>query len=521
MAEPTPNPDMDAQPLGEPEDNLPPNDVNIEDAGTLRKKVSVKIPRERIDAKLDEMFGELSVSAQVPGFRIGRAPRRLLEKRFGQEVGEDVRNALIGESLGSALDDADLKTMGEPDLNLDDIELPDSGPLEFSFEVEVEPEFDLPETKGIEVNREVFEVTSERIEEYIQNLREGQARYEKTDDPAGEGDAVVASVRITGEDVEWENPRQTLRVAPGTVESLPLVELGDELKGVKPGDTVEMSTTAAESHPNEEWQGKDLTITLTVHEVSKRILPELNEEFATSRGFESVEDMREYVASRLKQRVDQEVQNALRKQICDYLLENTDFELPEGVVARQTQRAMQRQFVELLQSGVPREKIEENLAELQAAAEERATRNLKLSFILGRIADDMNMDVTEGEVNARVAQMAAMYNRRPERLKQELANDGSLEQVGVAIREDKALDALLEEAEIVDVEPSEEDEDKPEAKKKASKKSAKKASKKSSKAEDGDSDKEDSNGKTSNKSAKKKTAKNKASKKSARKKDSE
>lgn len=468
----------------EPKDPLPKNTVELEDAGTLKKKVTVTVARQRIDAKQNEMFGELAGSTQVPGFRIGRAPRRLIEKRFGKEVDQDVRNALIGEALGSAIEDAGLKTLGEPDLDLEKIELPDSGDLQFDFEVEIEPEFELPEIKGIEVTRIPFDVNEEKVDEYVDNLRERQARYETTDQPAQAGDAVVTAAKITGDDIAWENPRVPLRVAAGVVEGLPLVDLDKTLAEKNVGDVVTIPTQAAETHPNEAWQGKDVTVELTIHEVQRRVLPELNEEFATSRGFESLKGFRDFIAERLKARVDQEMQRSLREQVCSYLLEKTDFALPEGVVKRQTARALQRQYVDLLQSGIPREKIDENLARLQAAASEKAQQDLRLSFILGKIAEAKDVTVGDDEVNARIAEMARSYNRRPERLRQELAADGSIEQVNLAIRDEKTLDLLLGEAKIVEKAPEETPaETKKPAKKKTAKKKAEKSDKETSFAE--------------------------------------
>ena len=477
--EPNTNPNTDDVQEDNQQDNLPKNTVEVEDSGTLKKKVTVTIHREKIDAKRNEMFGELSNTAQVPGFRIGRAPRRLIEKRFGKDVGDDVRNALIGESLGSAIEDADLKTLGEPDLDLDKITLPEEGDMSFSFEVEIEPEFELPEIKGIEVSKEIFDVDNKKIDEYIQNLREGQARYEKTDDPAQEGDGVITAAKITGEEISWDNPRVPLRVAAGTIEGLPLVDLGEKLQGKKVGDVVTITTKAADSHPNEAWQGKDLTIELTVHEVQKRIVPELNEEFATARGFESLKDFREFVAERLKARVESEIQRSLRGQICSYLLEKTDFQLPEGVVRRQTYRTLQRHYIDLLQAGVPREKIDENMTHLQAAAAEKAQQDLRLSFILSKIAEGMNIEVGDDEVNARIAQMAREHGRRPERMRQELAADGSIEQVSLAIRDERTLDQLLKDATIVEKTAEE-----IQAEQKKEKKSVKKASDAADKKED-------------------------------------
>ncbi len=488
-----PDMDTDAAP------QLPENDVQVEDAGTLKKKVTVTVPPEAVAAKRDEMFGELSQSAQVPGFRVGRAPRRLLEKRFGKEVGQDVRNALIGESIGAAIEKSELKTIGEPDLDLDAIELPESGPLEFSFEVEVSPEFDLPELEGLELKKPAIEVNDERVDQVLDNWRSSQVRYEDTDEPADEGDGILAGAKITGEGIEdVERHGVNLRVAPGQIEGIPLVELAEELKGVKAGDTVALETTVSDQHPNEDWRGKTLKIELTVSQVRRRVLPEIDDDFAATFGFDSVDQLRDQVRSNLQARVAMEAQQALRQQACNHLVDNTEFDLPEGMVTRHTNRVLQRRYVELLQQGLPRERIDEHLTELKAAAAEQAQRDLKLSFILSKVAEEKGVIVADEEINARVAQMAAQYNRRPERLRQELAADGSLEAVADSIREDKALDAVIAEAKIEEVSEEEaraaaegsadqnaeekDDKKKASAKKKA-KKSAKKKSAKKSKAD--------------------------------------
>ena len=440
------------------EDDGPRNSVDVSDAGMLKKAVTVTIPRQRIDAKYDEMFGELSESAQVPGFRIGHAPRRLIEKRFGREVSRDVRNALIGESLGDALEQADLKTLGEPDIDLDAIELPDEGDMSFTFEVEVQPEFELPDTEGIRLERPVIEATDERIDRFVEDARMRFARHEETDEPARPGDELLAGVTINGEGVApVERHGLTLRVAAGQIEGLPLLELGEALEGKRPGDTAELKIVVPEAHANEAWRGKELTVTIEVSQVRRRLLPELNDEFAQSAGFDTMEEMRDFVADRLRTRIAVEVQRSLRRQVCDYLLENTEFDLPEGVVARHTTRLLQRRYVDLLSQGVPREQIDEQLTRLQAEATEQARDDLKLSFILGKAADEAGVEAEEAELNARIAQMASAYDRRPERLRQELSQDGSLESVVQNVREDKVLDAMIEKAEVVDVEPDQGD----------------------------------------------------------------
>ena len=434
--------------------DLPEIGVDVEEVGTLRKKVTVKVPRGRIDAKYDEMFGELGRTAQVPGFRIGRAPRKLIEKRFGKEVSRDVRNAVIGESLGDAVEKTNLKTLGEPDLDLEAIELPESGDMEYSFEVEVAPEFDLPDIKGVKVEKLTFEVNDERIDEYIEQLRLGRASFDKTGGAAAEGDVVLAGAKIIAEGLEpMDRPGLTLRVAPGQIEGLPLVDLAKDLTGKKAGDTVSMTVKAPAAHPNESWREKQLTIELTLSEVRRRKLPKVDKELASQLGFDSLKDLRDAVADRMKTRLKAETQRSMREQVSRFLLDKTDFQLPEGLVNRQTANVLRRSEIDMMLRGVPREQIDSRLAELQAAAAQEAQRILKLSFILGKIAEEQEIEVEDDEVNARIAQMASSSGRRPERLRQELAQDGSLEQVRISLRDDKVLDKILADAKIVEVAP--------------------------------------------------------------------
>ncbi|MBL7133807.1 MAG: trigger factor [Phycisphaerae bacterium] len=437
---------------GQKQSDLPEIGVAVEEIGTLKKRVTVKVPRGRIDAKYDEMFGELGRTAQVPGFRIGRAPRRLIEKRFGKEILRDVRNAVIGESLGDAVEKTKLKTLGEPDLDLEKIELPDSGDMEYSFEVEVAPEFDLPDIKGIKVEKLIIEVNDERIDQYIEQLRLGRASFDRTGGAAAEGDVVLAGAKITAEGLEpLDRPGLTLRVAPGQIEGLPLVDLDKDLTGRKTGDTISMTVKAPAAHPNESWREKEITIELTLSEVRRRKLPRVDRELASQLGFDSLKELRNAVAERMTGRLEAETQRSMREQVSRFLLDKTDFQLPEGLVTRQTANVLQRSRVDMMLQGMPREQIDSRLTELQAAAAQEAQRVLKLSFILGKIAEDQTIEVGDDEVNARIAQMASSSGRRPERLRQELAQDGSLEQVRISLRDDKVLDKILSEAKIVEV----------------------------------------------------------------------
>ena len=181
--------------------------VTIEDVGPARKCVTIEIPHERIEGELKKNFDDLRSDAQLPGFRKGKAPDRLIEKRFGKSIRDDVRSRLIAESYSQALEEQELEVVGEPDVkDFEDIKLPDDGPMTFKVEIEVVPQIELPPLEGVALNRATVEVTDEDV---ATQIKEYQSRFGKledlaeADDAAAEGDYVVSDFRIlAGEDAD-------------------------------------------------------------------------------------------------------------------------------------------------------------------------------------------------------------------------------------------------------------------------------------------------------------------------------
>ena len=452
------------------------NTIKVDEAGTLRKKISVTIPESSIKEKQDEMFGEVKESAQIPGFRVGYAPRKLIEKRFGKELAEEIRNSLVGESIGDAIEQADLQAISEPDIDLASIEMPESGDLEFSFEIEIHPDIELPEMKNVKITKEVKPVDDQYVSEVINNLLESRAKYEKTEEASIEGDTIIAAAKITGEDVEFENPRIQTRVAPSVIEGIPLPDLADDLKGKKVEDVITIEKTCPDTHPTEEWQNKDLKIELVIKEIQRKDVPELTDETAAEMGFGSVAELKEYLTTDMVSRVEEEAQRGMREQVAKYLVENTDFELPEEFTKRHTADALNRRKLELMQYGMPKDKIEENIATLQDSVGKETIESLKLSLIINKIAETEEVEVNPSMVNSKIAQMALQYGKRPEKFKQELVNSGAINQVAVSVLEEEIINDIIKNADIEEKAPEESsDEEKPKkAKKAAKKKTAKK-----------------------------------------------
>src|SRR5688500_751734 len=428
--------------------------IKVEDAGPATKKVSIEIPRERIDAKLKEQFKELRQQAAIPGFRVGHAPQKLIEKRFSQDVKEQVRRTLISESYEQAVEKNNLQVIGEPQFdNPDAVQIPDEGSFTYSFEVEVQPEINLPDLSKLKVKKPKVQVTDENVQQALKNLTEQQGTLLPVEDRGVEaGDFVVGDVhvKLDGNVVGHQHDAQIV-ARPGRVGGIQIDDLGDQLAGAKPGEKREINARVPDTHPTEAIRGKDVVIEVAVKDIKKLEPAELNADFLESLGFTNEQELLDALREQMVERINMDVQTAMREQVNRHLLENVQIELPSKLSDRQVERVINRRAVDLMMRGVPREQVAANIERLQSGAKDEAIRELKLFFILQKIANDQNVDVDEAELNGRIAMLAAQRGTRPEKLKQEMSKDGSLANMYVQMREQKAVDKLLETAEIEEV----------------------------------------------------------------------
>jgi trigger factor len=432
--------------------------IKVEDAGPATKKVVIEIPRERIDEKLQEQFKELRQQAAIPGFRPGHAPQKLIEKRFNTDVKEQVRRALISESYQQAVEKNELQVIGEPEFdNPDAIQLPDEGALNYSFQVEVQPEIKLPELKGLKVKKPKVTVSDENVDQAMQNLREQQGMLVPVEDRGIQAkDHVIADVRVKldGNVIAEENDAQ-LVARPGRINGIDVADLDKMLEGTRGGETRSFKVTVPETSGNEQIRGKEVEFEVAVKDIKKLELVEITPEFLADLGFENEQELRDALREQMVERVNADVQNAMREQVNKHLLDNTQVDLPAKLSQRQEDRIVQRRAMDLMMRGVQREQVEQHIERLRHGAKDEASRELKLFFILEKIATDQNVEVSESELNGRVAMLAIQRGQRPEKLKQAMSKDGSLQQMYVTMREQKAVDKLLESAEIEEVEMSE------------------------------------------------------------------
>jgi trigger factor len=456
------------------------NTVTVEEAGPCKKKVVIEVPEETIKDMADEQYRELRREAVLPGFRKGRAPRRLLEKRFGKETSESIKLKILAEASEAAIKDQKLDVLTDPDIDYEHVDLPQTGAMKFEFDVEVRPEFELPPLEGVPVTKPKLEVTESQVEREIEHLQRWSGVWTPREGGAVErDDQVIADVRLRVELTEEEKANQAAQLeggaeakealqtrlpeaetkldnaeihvrANGFVGPIPVEKLDELLVGAAAGDRRTMTVEVPKTFFREEYQGRKVDLEIEVKDVKHLKPAELDEHFLRRYGVPNVEELRDRIRDSLQTRLEGEVRSEMSEQIYHFLLDNTKFDLPLDIVARQAGSILQRQYINLLSRGLSRQQVDEQMEQLRAGSEEQAKEQLKTFFIMDKVAEKLGIDVSEEEINGHIAQVAVQRGQRPEKLKEQMERDGSLAQFRLDVRQGKCIDKLLEMANITE-----------------------------------------------------------------------
>ncbi len=456
--------------------------VEKEEIGPLRLKLTVTVPQDTLDERRGDQFAELKRDALVPGFRKGHAPLRLVEKRFATDVGEQLKTQLIGSGYLAAVEKEDLKPLGDPlfwvkvkeervgdddkpykvetekllpiDKAVDNMILPKEGPLTFSCELELKPEFELPELEKIPVKRPAVAIDDDDVESELERMCMMRGVFQPVEEGEVEADDLLyADMKITvDEEVIAREENVELAARDLRVKGVPLVGFGKAVVGKALGDQVTFEAEVPDDHENIDIRGKTAQFEFVICEVKRLEVPPIDEEFLATTGFDSEKELRAATRSSLESQLDATINRGMREQIGQYLVDKTVLEIPEGLSQRQTDRSIARRMIEMYQAGIPQAQVEKEMDELRARAHDQAVRDLKLFFILEKIAEERNIDVTEEQLNGAIAQIARQSNRRFDRVRDELSKGEGLKTLYLQLRDQQVLKALLEEAEITETE---------------------------------------------------------------------
>jgi trigger factor len=429
-------------------------EIEIEQRSACERHVTVTVPREDIDRYFDKEFSELMTSAQVPGFRPGRAPRKLIEARFRKDVADRVKSSLLMDSIGQVSEDEGLSPISEPDFDFEAIELPDEGPMTFEFDLEVRPEFDVPQWKGLKIKRPVREFTDEDVNREFEQVLSRFGQLVPKDGPAEAGDYITTNLKFVHDGQTLSSAaeeviriRSSLSFRDGTIEGFDKL-----MAGAGPGDTVTAEATLTDDAPNHALRGKTVTAQFEILDVKRLELPELTTEFLSKMGdFESEADLRDAVRDNLFRQLEYQQHRRAREQVTAALTVAADWELPPGLLERQSEREMDRAVLELQRSGFGEDEIRAYENQLRQNSREETARALKEHFILERIAEEQELEADETDYDAEIALIAMQSGETPRRVRARLEKSGTMDALRNQIIERKVIGLILAEATFEEV----------------------------------------------------------------------
>jgi trigger factor len=424
-------------------------EVNVDTRSTCQRHVTVTVPREDIQRYFDKEFSELMPTAHVPGFRPGHAPRKLVETRFRKDIAQKVKSELLMDSLTQVNEEQKLSAISEPDLDFEAVEMPEDGALTFEFDIEVRPEFDLPQWKGLAIDKPVRQYTDADVEQTLQDLLARRGRLVPFDGPAVPGDYITANLTFKHDGQELASAaEEVIRIRPVLSFRDGNIEKFDELmSGVRAGETRQGEALLSDDAPNVMLRGQRVTAIFEVLEVKKLEVPELTPELLDELGgFTEEAELRDAIRDQLARQLEYDQHRRAREQITAALTVAANWDLPPALLQRQSRRELQRAVMALQRSGFSDEEIQAHENALRQNSAASTARALKEHFILERIAEEEEIDVNEQDYEAEIRLLASQSNESPRRVRARLEKAGTMDVLRNQIIERKVIERILEHA---------------------------------------------------------------------------
>jgi trigger factor len=438
--------------------------TEVVDVSPTHKEIKIEIEAEVVRAAYDRISDQYMKLATVPGFRRGHVPRSVVRTRFKDEIRSEVLRELVPQAIQDAIMENSLEVIGEPEVHLDNSEgLGQMGtePISVHAHVEVLPQVELGQYKGLEAVRRVRPVRDEDVERVVESLRESSASLQPVEDrPAQSGDTVTADFRgkyvKTPEEEDINVEEVDVVLGSEGVQQ----EFTDNLTGVVPDDEKTFTVSYPEDFTSKGLAGKEIEYTARVTAVRRTELPELDDEWAKSLGenIESLADLREKVREDLANRSHAESENRLRGVVLRKLVETHPFEVPQSLIEHQADQLLESVARDMAMRGVdPRGQEVEWWKGVREQLKPQAERDVRGFLLLEQVADAENISVTDEETEAEINAMAAASRQTPEALRAALTKQGGERSIADRLRNRKALDLLVETGRINEEEWREEE----------------------------------------------------------------
>jgi trigger factor len=433
--------------------------VTVENLAPCKKLVRVEVEALAVDAAFDKLATDYQRQARLAGFRQGKAPKHLVLKVYAKEIEAETKRKLVSDSYHQAVADQKLRVVGYPDI--EEIQFGRGQALQFAATIETAPDFELPDYKGLPVKRELAAVTDADVDRALGMLRDQRAAYKDVTRPVQAGDFVVVNYQGTTEGKPLTDFAPTARGLTEKTGFWLHIEpksfipgFTDQLVGANAGEKRTVTVEFPADFVAPQLAGKQGVYAVEIVQVKEKHLPELNDEFATTFGATSVEQLREGVLNDLKNELAHKQKRSVRDQLVRSLMEKVTCELPESVVQNETRNVVYDLVNENQKRGVPKETLDEQKDEIFSYASNSAKDRVKAAFILGRIAEKESLRADDQEVYQRILFLAEQYQMKPEKLVKQLQERNGLSEIREQIITAKVLDYLELNAKVEDALPA-------------------------------------------------------------------
>ena len=428
--------------------------TEISEVSQTRKEIKIEIEAADVRAELDRVTQEYARAVTVPGFRKGHAPVTVVRTRYKKDIQGDVLKRLVPEAVEQAIEGSGLQVIGQPDVHLDNENLDRLGqePITLHAHVEVMPELDLGEYRGLEAARRTRPVTDEEVERVVENLRESSASLQPVEDRAAEeGDTVTADIRgryvepPEEEDINVEE----VDIVLGGEGVLP--DFTEHLTGVRPDEAKTFTVVYPADFNAPGLAGKTIEYTATVTAVRRKEVPALDDDWVRSLGEEevgTVEQLRARVRENLSKSAEHESEHRLRDEVLGRLIERHRFEVPETVVSYQANQILQSMIRDMISRGADPRTQDINWEAMRDLVRERAGDDVRGSMLLERVAEAENIEVSQEEVDAEIESIAEGSRQSVEQVRAALTKQGGERSIADRLRNRKALDFLVQHAQV-------------------------------------------------------------------------
>jgi trigger factor len=413
------------------------------DVSETQKTVTIEIDSAVVDAEIDRVAQGYR-KVRVPGFRPGKVPATIIKRRFRDQILHEVMHGLIPRAVEEALQERGIEPIDTP--NVRDVALEEGQPLRFTAAIETVPPFDPGDLSTLNATKTPVAITEEAIEQTLQRLRERAAKSEPVEGrPATDGDTVVAD--LVRQDESGPDRHEGVSIEIGSQANPPGFDA--HLIGVGPGDEKTFSIHFPDDYAVKEMAGTDATYSVTVKEVRRRVLPDLDDEFAKDVGeFDSLSALRDRVRTDLQAEAEENATRQLRGDVLKQLAERITFELPTSLVEREIDRRLEEFARQLMQQNVDPRQAGIDWGQFREAQREPARTAVASALVLDAIARREGVVVTEQQINEEIERFATRAGRTPAALRAQFEKEGGIGRLAAGLRREKAVDLALSRARI-------------------------------------------------------------------------